>query len=207
MKQQGMWALATVVAGAVAGCSAANRPDQIEVRHEENISVGGGPNLLPPNALDVPQAGTGLRQGLTSSLDNQGVSASDVKSVTLAQFSLEVTEPLRNGQPIQDLRFLDSVVMTFGGDGLPDVTVAQSLPPPGGSTQSASFAQGVFQVDIPVTPGLELKDYVTGPQMTVGVEVVANGRPALSCTVKSTIVLKVQLNPVGAAQNRLPAPG
>ncbi|MBI5495460.1 MAG: hypothetical protein HY904_10590 [Deltaproteobacteria bacterium] len=185
-----------------------NRPDHVVVEHSESVDIPGGPSLgiLAPDGLNPANAGGGLTRALSSTLSNQGVSKGDVKNVSLTQLHLAVTAPLRNGAPIQDLRFLDRLTMTMSAEGLPDVVVAESLPAAGGDggTQSPTFGPGVFAVDIPPVPGLDLKDYVTQDAMTVKVEVTANGRPALSCTVQFTVKLDAQLNPVGAAANRLP---
>ena len=188
----------------VAGCGASSsRPDQFQVEHSESVDVGGGPALpaLTADGLNPSMLGGGLTQDFSSTLQNSGAQKGDVNSVMLTRLHLEVTAPLRNGAPLQDLRFLDSLSMSIKAAGLPEVTVAQSLAPSTGA-QSPSFGMGVFSVDIPVL-GVELKDYATADSMDARVQVTANGRPGLSCTVKITTTLDVKLNPVGAARNRL----
>ena len=197
------WMLAGVLV--LAGCSGTPpRPDQLDISHEESVDVGGGPNLMPlaPDAFNTPGAGSGLTQELTTSLGDQGVEENEVKSVKLTRLALEITAPIRDGVPAQDLRFLDLLVMRFSSPGKDPVVVAESLPPLTG-TQSASFGRDVFSVEIPVKD-VELKDYVTADSMDVTTVVTANGRPAFSCTVKITTTLHVELDPVGAAQNNNP---
>lgn len=182
------------------------RPDQLNITHSESVDVGGGPALpmLTSNGLNPAGLGVGVTQELSTELQNQGAQDGDVKDAAFTLFRLEVTAPMRNGAPAQDLRFLDHMAVFISAPGLAETKVAESSPPPSGSTQSASFGPGVTAVDLPLVEGLNLKDYVTADGMTVRVEVTANGRPALSCTVTFTVSLKVGLNPAGAAQNRLP---
>jgi hypothetical protein len=188
----------------------------VEVTQEEEIPVGGGPqvNRLERTALDTPRTGGGLQASLETQLENQGVTKNDVKSVELKRVRLEVTEPLRNGAPLQDLRFLDSLSMYVAAPGMPEVLVAQSVPPPrpdggpvldGGSPVGATFGVGVTSVDVPLAPGVELKGYVTAPSMTVRTDIQANGKPALSCTVRFTTTLSVQVTAAGVL-SRLPLP-
>lgn len=179
------------------------RPDQFQMVHSESVDVGGGPALpaLTADGLNPAALGGGLTQDFSSTLQNAGAQKGDVQSVKLTGLRVEVTAPLRNGVPAQDLRFLDSLSMFIKAQGLAEVKVAQSLPPTTG-TQSASFAVGVTSVDLPVL-GVEVKDQVTADSMDARVQVTANGRPAFSCTVKITTTLDVKLNPVGAARNRL----
>ena len=125
-----------------------------------------------------------------------------------------VTEPLApNGTPRQDLRFLDSLSMYVSSPGMPEVLVAQSVPapdpdggtPPDGAVAGATFAAGVFSADVPVASDVELKDYVTAASMTVRTDIVANGKPALSCTVRFSTTMSVQVTAAGVL-SRLPLP-
>ncbi|MEW5848149.1 MAG: hypothetical protein AB2A00_05015 [Myxococcota bacterium] len=201
---------ALVALAAACGETPGDRPDVIEVKHEESVEVGGGPTgaTLENNALNTPQTGAGLSASLTTSLQNQGVTKTDVESVKMKQVRLEVTAPLRNNQPLVDLDFLDSLSMFVASEGKPEVLVAQSEPPPGtdGGTGPRTFADGVFAVDVPLT-GAELKDYVTAESMSVRTDIVANRRPTLSCTVKFTTVMEVKISPAAVTSRAgLPTP-
>jgi len=188
------------------GCGGGTtRPDQLTITHSESVDVGGGPALpmLTGDGLNPPGLGVGVTQQLSTQLDNQGAQEGDIRAAAFTQFKLEVTAPLRNGEPAQDLRFLDGLAVFISAAGLPELKVAESLSPPAGTSRSASFGPGITTVELPLVPGLNLKDYVTAEGMAVRVEVTANGRPALSCTVTFTVAMRVDLNPAGAAQNRL----
>jgi hypothetical protein len=197
-------ALCLMLTVAVLSCGK-TRPDTLDITHSESVDVGGGPGLpsLEGTGLNPPGLGSGITQSFSSELGDQGAEEGDVKSVTLSLLRLEITAPINNGMPQQDLRFLDHLAMFISAQGLAEVKVAESAPAPSGSTQSASFGRGVTTVDIPLIAGVDLKDHVVADGMAARVEITANGRPALSCTVRLTTTLHVQLNPVGAAQNRL----
>ncbi len=209
MKAWARWrgALGVLLVGACGmACSPgdAQRPDRLTVVHEASVDIPGGPTVLGVDALNAPGTADGLERSLTSALETQGVKREEVRSITLRQLRLEVTAPLRNGAPAQDLRFLDSLRMTMRAMDLPEVVVAQSPGPNAGATQSPIFGRDVFAVDIPPVPSVELRDHVTADTADATVAVTANGRPAFSCTVKLTITLDAQVDVAGAAQSRVP---
>lgn len=185
----------------VAACDALGlgTPDVLDITQDEDITVGGGPTTerLTDDGMNTVGTGSGLSGSLSTELENQGVSKSDVDSVRLKAVKLRVIEPLREGQPLVKLNFIEQLSMYVGSPGLPEVLVAE-----GGQE---FFASAGYSLDLPLKEGVDLKDYVTAESMSVRTEVNAH-RPALSCTVRFTTALTVDVAPAGI-MNRLPLPG
>ena len=189
-----MPAMSLIAAGfllSVLACAPGQDPRVFPVSAEQKLSVP-GKNLVsdPLGELGFAGLDEALSQSVSRTLQNQGVDANDVDDFHVERLLIEVTAPLdRDGQPVQDLRFLDSLRFTLTAPGLDEALLGQSA--------DGAFAQGVFRYDFTVDRQQNLKNYLAAASMSLNAEAQANDRPALGCDLHILARFEIAVNPVG----------
>lgn len=138
-------------------------------------------------SLFQPAFGPGLSNldlSKSKSFENNGVTPSDVDSITIKSIRLEVS----TGSPPLDRvdLYLSKVTFWVEAPGQARVVI--------GEKTSFPMAAAV-ELDI---PKVELKPYATAASMTVGADVTPKTQPAVNVKLKSTITIHVDVNLLGA---------
>ena len=182
---------------AMSGSGLACAPGQdlrvFPVEGEQTVAVP-GKNLVsdPLSSVDFAGLDDALSQSVTQTFTNQGIDANDVDDFHVTALSIEVTAPLnRDGEPLQDLRFLDKLSFRLGGVGLDDVILSESA--------DAAFAPNVIRYEFPVDTAQNLKAYLAADSMSLSADAQANDRPSLGCDLHIKASFAVQVNPLGLA--------
>lgn len=172
-------------------CTPIKQAQTFPITGEQIVSVP-GKNLIsdPLSLVPFDDLGDTLNQSVKQTFANQGVDDNDVDDFHATALRLEVLGPLdRDGQPLQDLRFLDRVAFTLSAPELDDVVIGESA--------AAAFAQGVYAYDFAVDTGQNLRAFLAAESMTLDVSAEANDRPNLGCDLKISVAFEVQVNALG----------
>ncbi|MFH1809321.1 MAG: hypothetical protein ABIJ09_11290 [Pseudomonadota bacterium] len=172
-------------------CNPVQDLERFDVDGEQVVSIP-GKNLVsdPLSVIPVDGIADNLSQSVSQSFENQGVDTNDVDSFVAKSVTLEVLGPAdRNGNLLQDLRFLDQVRFVLQAEGVAEAVVAESA--------SDAFGVGVFRYDFVVDSNHNLKDFLAAPSMTLRVDATANDRPGLGCDLRFATTFTVDVNPAG----------
>jgi hypothetical protein len=162
-------------AGALLALVTCSRLDNVDVETKAKAVIPQG--TLVDQLVDKLDLDAFQNIDFSSELANQGVSKSDVDSVRLTTFTLEIDAP-----PGQTFDFLDTIAFFASSDGLSEVRIAHLDVVPKGATK----------LTLESDAGVELKPYVVAPKMRIRGQVKGT-RPARETTISARVVLDVDV--------------
>lgn len=155
--------------------------DEFEVVLEDEATIPGTFGTGNPFQLNYGTLGS-LQLGSQREFVNNDVSPSDVDAIYVRSATVEGTEPQKDNLGV----LLSKVELFVRAPGLETRSIAE---------QSA-FSSGPSAV-LNVDSALNLKPYATAPSMGVDVEVILKQQPLFQTTLKTRMVLFVDINVAG----------
>ena len=173
--------LVAVLGATAVACSSL---DNISVEVEDEVTIPEGSTLEDfLGSLDF-LGFEGFDITTSKTFDDLGYSKQDVDSVHLERVVLTITDPEDAG-----FGFLESVTASVEAEGLPRVEVARLTEVPDEASE----------IELVVSPDVELEPYVTAPEMSLQIE--ASGvRPPQETTVEARAVFSVDIDVSGVVR-------
>lgn len=135
---------------------------------------------------------TGINLSSAQEFQNAGVSPSDVDAIWIESITMDLATGANNPAFDQLDNFITSVEFFVEAPGQPRVVVAKKDMMP----ETASTQLEITPGDM--LPGVNLKPYATAESMRFGASMTLRENRGLSATLTTTIVLKVDINLLGA---------
>lgn len=130
----------------------------------------------------------GVDLSSTQSFRDNDVSPGDVDGIFVKAIRVEITTGAQNADLDRLDRFIERLELWVEAGGQPRISLAVQEPFP--------MAQAI---DLAVDPDLNLKPYATSTNMTIGANVrVAQDRPVVSATMRTTVTLLIDINLLGS---------
>lgn len=171
-------------------CAPWQEIERFEVKGDQSVDIEGQSLVAELRQIPVDAIGDALSQEISQTFANKGVDRNDVDSFSPKQALIEITAPLdRDGQPLQDLRFLERVEFSVSSSGNDAALVAKSVPD--------AFTAGIATYAFAVDENQNLRDHLVADAMTLTVDALARERPVLGCTVRFAVTFIVDVNPAG----------
>lgn len=162
------------------GCGAL---DDFEHVLQDEASIPGSFFQTSPFALGYSGGFNDIQLSSSKSFQNAGVTPGDVDAIFVVSARLEGTKPQIDRLDV----LLGRVEIHVEAPGVEKRTIAtiEEIPP------------NASAVDLTVAPDFNLKPYAVAPSMQVGADVTLKQAPALETTLRTTIVLHVDINLLG----------
>jgi hypothetical protein len=170
------WSSRVARVAAIVAFVACSGIDNVDVESKAKAVIPKG--TLVDQLIDTLDLDAFQSVDFSNELANQGVSKSDVDSVRLTSFTLQIDAP-----PGQTFDFLDTIAFFAASDGLSEVRIAHLDVVPKGATKLTLEADA----------GIELKPYVVAPKMRIRGQVKGT-RPPQETTISARVVLDVDVS-------------
>ncbi len=173
--------LSVVLAASLFGfsCGGCGAPT-FETTVKGTASVPGAPGLLKLiNDFGPLNGFTDMNLDQSQDFQNQGVKKSQVESVKVTAFTLQITSPAT-----QDFSFLKGVQFFASAQGVPEALIAEKS---GIDTLGLKAPNPTLTLDV---KDVELQPFVTAPTMTIRASVTGH-QPDQDTTLEAKVTLKV----------------
>ena len=175
-------AIAFIMVFAVLG-SACGAIDEFDHTMQDEATIPGSYDQTGPFALNYSGGFNSVSLSQEKSFQNAGVEPGDVDSIKVTSVRLEGKNPQIDRLDV----LLESVTIWIEAPQLERKTIASG----------ANFPQGSSATDLMV-PDVELQPYAEAPSMKVGADVVIKQEPLFDTTLRTTIVLHVDIDLLGS---------
>jgi hypothetical protein len=175
-------AIAFILICAVLG-AACSAIDEFDHTMQDEATIPGTYDQTGPFALNYGGGFNSVSLSQEKSFQNAGVEPGDVDSIKVTSVRFEGKNPQIDRLDV----LLESVTIWVEAPNLERKTIAMG----------ANFPQNSTAVDLTV-PDVELQPYAEAPSMKVGADVIIKQKPLFDTTLRTTIVLHVDIDVLGS---------